>query len=601
MPCVSKRHYSGYEFFGFYRKDVLQHLTVPENYVHESAVLKSISDIIKRNSGVKTSELVSKQAQMHRNEKIHAVINYASYNDVKSYLNYLLDNHIELVIECVEEDDDLKKQLLKKIGKLPYVDLGVKESAEILLNRSKLSQRGFNALRTILGKENVNLATYDHIRSYLNGLDIGTLSNATCCPIDCMASTQKVTNLIESVVQNKFWYDKMTFFDPEIQKVLFEVLKAENHLYKNLDYSKKTIFLRLTGDNFRAACKMPTEQVSISVMNIKDMLHSPYGQFILSIWRAAESRISIEIHSKDHFENLENLVMNGIEMEVDGEQTFFNVLVFLCADLAFLKEVLGKCTSTSMYGCLHCKKNIKDWSGAPYQSPETCISEMCAMGNEGVEILGENPDHSTPAFTKFQQSHFGQYAPPLIKCVSMKLVLPCGLHLVLAHHRYLWCFAAEIIERRGQSGKIASSLREIGCHFLALQHESYLKSKNKYYDGSPTLKMVGRDCQIIEQNVDKLFQSFLLPEECIADRSFEGLRHAINLYRLFYDLAQDVRCLTYNKERANSFQSRAEIYFATFKLYAKGSSVSRKPYLHIIRDHIGSMMKFWGELTGWVL
>ena len=144
---------------------------------------------------------------------------------------------------------------------------------------------------------------------------------------------------------------------------MFDVLKTKNNLYRNLDPLKKTIFLRLTGDNFRASCKMPTEQISFTIMNIKDTLHSPYGQFILSIWRGAESRIGIQTHAKKHLIDMENLVVNGIEIEVEeGLLISFNVVVFLCADLAFLKDILGKCASMSMYGCLHCKKMIKDWS-----------------------------------------------------------------------------------------------------------------------------------------------------------------------------------------------------------------------------------------------
>ena len=121
IKSSSKRNFSGFDFFGFHRKDVLDRLAIPNYDVSNVGILKNISDIRKRNSCVKTSELVSKPAKLSRNEKIHAVVNYASYNDLKSYLDYLLDNHTELLIEYVEGDEDLKKQFLKKLGKFSYL------------------------------------------------------------------------------------------------------------------------------------------------------------------------------------------------------------------------------------------------------------------------------------------------------------------------------------------------------------------------------------------------------------------------------------------------------------------------------------------------
>ena len=68
-------------------------------------------------------------------------------------------------------------------------------------------------------------------------------------------------------------------------------------MYKNIDIDikLKTIFLRITGDNFRAACKKPPEQVSYSILNIKDTLHSPYGQFLHTLYRGSENRESLHM------------------------------------------------------------------------------------------------------------------------------------------------------------------------------------------------------------------------------------------------------------------------------------------------------------------
>lgn len=54
-------------------------------------------------------------------------------------------------------------------------------------------------------------------------------------------------------------------------------------------------------------------------------------------------------------------------------------------------------------------------------------------------------------------------------------LLPCSLHCILAHHRYLWKFLFNVISNRGQEPEIPAGLRHIGCDYLAFQYESYLK------------------------------------------------------------------------------------------------------------------------------
>ena len=56
--------------------------------------------------------------------------------------------------------------------------------------------------------------------------------------------------------------------------------------------------------------------------------------------------------------------------------------------------------------------------------------------------------------------------------LEMMLLCPCGLHLILAHHRYMWSFMFDIIARRGQEHLMADGFRQIDCHYLALQIES---------------------------------------------------------------------------------------------------------------------------------
>ena len=66
------------------------------------------------------------------------------------------------------------------------------------------------------------------------------------------------------------------------------------------------------------------------------------------------------------------------------------------------------------------------------------------------------------------------------------MIVPCGLHLILAHHRYLWKFMFDILVDRKQQDLIPNALRLIDCHYLAFQIQTYherlvlftFKSKN---------------------------------------------------------------------------------------------------------------------------
>lgn len=77
------------------------------------------------------------------------------------------------------------------------------------------------------------------------------------------------------------------------------------------------------------------------------------------------------------------------------------------------------------------------------------------------------------------------------------------------------------------------------------------------------------------------------------------MRTVINFYIMFRDLAEDICSVKYSIEEANSFQDRAETYFKQFKNYSMGTCTARKPYPHILREHISEFMIFYGESLGW--
>eukprot|EP00111_Clytia_hemisphaerica_P011030 TCONS_00032325-protein len=111
--------------------------------------------------------------------------------------------------------------------------------------------------------------------------------------------------------------------------------------------------------------------------------------------------------------------------------------------------------------------------------------------------------------------------------------------------------------------------------------------------------MIGRDCKQFELNIEKFILMFLKPNEKLGDKSFQKMKTVIKLYRMFRDLAKDIRSTTYNQDRVRTFQERAEIFFVAFKRCSLGKCTERKPYLHILRDHVSRIMKFYGETLGW--
>lgn len=65
-------------------------------------------------------------------------------------------------------------------------------------------------------------------------------------------------------------------------------------------------------------------------------------------------------------------------------------------------------------------------------------------------------------------------------------------------------------------------------------------SKDKLYDGSKSLKMIGEDCKKFEANIGKFVLFFLKrgDKETESSPSFEKMRQVRVLYILFQDLAE---------------------------------------------------------------
>ena len=80
------------------------------------------------------------------------------------------------------------------------------------------------------------------------------------------------------------------------------------------------------------ACQ-PTKQMSFSILNLTDLINSPNGQFLSSIWRAPESKKFIQAHMKVHYKDVTQAVEQGLTLTVNGLCETFNVIAFFIADL----------------------------------------------------------------------------------------------------------------------------------------------------------------------------------------------------------------------------------------------------------------------------
>ena len=331
------------------------------------------------------------------------------------YISYLCDYYASEMEEALSENDGFMKHFVSSCNfrSIP-VNLEVHDAAEMIIGKCGLSQRGFANLRKILAKNNVKVPDYKAIREYCDGLDVGNIysfhidEEENCA---CMGVYTSLKDTLQRIVSTPELYKKMKFQSLNDQVKLDQFLKDKSkYLYRNFDVNKRTIILRDTGDNFRASARFPTEQTSFSILNMLELVNNPYGQFISTLWRGKESRENIEMHVNAHYIEINEAVEYGITLEVDGALEDFNLLVLLVADLCFIKEIIGQCQCTSLYGCYHCKMPYSSWTTKHrnYSQPKT-IAEMVIHGKEANDVLGDHPDHLSSKFKNFQQAHFGQW------------------------------------------------------------------------------------------------------------------------------------------------------------------------------------------------
>ncbi|XP_066925516.1 uncharacterized protein [Clytia hemisphaerica] len=623
----TKKNWSGFEFFGMQRTDVQRKLVAEldehlEGYcpgeiseddggddtnhaqlIKSQPLMKNILNIRKRNAGP-TSSLCPKAIKA-RNEVIHNVVKYVSFGDEKSFVQHLITECPDVIESALELNEDYLCRIISKLNlKTKPKTLNEKDTAEMLIGKADISQRGYGNIRTILAAKSVNIPSYKNVKTYVNELNVGNIapiheSESNC---KCMGYFCTVTETLQMIASCNDLFSKMKFFSIERQNKIrkFLISKDEN-LYHNFDSHKKTIFLRDTGDNFRAASKYPTEQTSFSVLNIEELITCPYGQFISTLWRGKESRETLRTHVSRIYNELTDLVKYGVDLTVGDEKEHFNIVVISVTDLSFTKEMLGKCQCTHTFGCIHCELNSKEWcSLQPKVGQSQSYKKMIARGEEALEKLGNCPDKGSQIYKKFTSDHFAQWAPVLFKGTIVELTPPCALHMILAHHRYLWKFLHQTVTKRNQTHLIPVALRKIGCTYLAFQIESYHNSKNKSYDGSDTLKMIGNDCKLMEQNIDTFLNVFVeeLNQSWNSNKT-NSLRSILKLYNAFSDIARDLRATHADETRIESFQRRVEAFVQLFLIQSPKKVVDKMPYLHYLRNHVSDLMKLFMHLFDW--
>ena len=90
---------------------------------------------------------------------------------------------------------------------------------------------------------------------------------------------------------------------------------------------------------------------------MEELFNSPYGQLVVALFKGKENRANIDAHASSYHKQMWHMVEHGISVKLpSGIIERFNVICILCCDLLYLKDILGKCSTSGDYGCYYCKK-----------------------------------------------------------------------------------------------------------------------------------------------------------------------------------------------------------------------------------------------------
>ena len=318
----------------------------------------------------------------------------------------------EIVEEVIDENTDFLVHIVERLRFVTVKNVDFHQTASIMMDKIEISQRSYKVLKGTLKKNNVNIPIYDNLRKYCLNIDVGLIQhvhNDASVDCECFGYSCNIEDTLQRVLSTPSFYEKFEFFSIEQQQVIRDFLILKNKtLYEEFDINSKTLILRDTGDNFRAASRYPTQQTSFAILNLTPMINSPYRQFIKTLWRGHEN---IELYVQKVYTDLTNLVKNGLTVCLNGSKTeHFNVILFIVADLSFIKEVIGKCSSNQTYGCNHCKLPIYDWAAINKKiGPIQSVVDMQERGDHARIELGLRPSKDSAQYKKFTDDNYGQW------------------------------------------------------------------------------------------------------------------------------------------------------------------------------------------------
>ncbi len=606
------RNYNGASFFGLGMKE-MEHHTKSAN-APPTACTSSVSgvwqeahNVSRRNAGDLSA--LSGRFRRRRLRLAHrAVESLLGSEEISTFVTYLANQHPDVLYSGVSQSQSILNRLHTLISSKPIpVRVSCKDSAELIL-AGNLSQRSYKVLKNKLKNKNVLLARYDNVSIFLRELNVGPIEQPghdhegdSAGRSDCICALTNLEDTLQRMISTTALFEAMVFPSEADQAKLFKCLaEKDTELYGRHRSECKTLFLRQSGDNYRSF-RLPTQQMSFALLNLQHLASSPYGQMINGIWRGPENRDLLATHCAALYKQLEILVRNGVDLLHDGQTVHFNVVVFYVADLAHLVYVLGRAGLAAKYGCWRCKKAQTKWADtAGGQVDILTVKEMVTFGAEAMETLGENPHDDNKQYTSFHHTHFGQVRPLLFSALIQETMPPCGLHLILAIHRMFWKVIHSIVKTRNQQGDVSSALHKIGCYYLAFQLESHYKSKGKHYDGNEQLRMTGNDCKRLEFGAREFISSFLHPNEAFTtNKSATKLNQVLTALEEFRDIAQDLRSTTTTEDRVASFQDRVDKFYMNIKKNVPSECTFKLYYMHVLRDHVAVLMRFWFDQMKW--
>lgn len=113
-------------------------------------------------------------------------------------MDYLCDNHPDILDGAIKENISYSKNLAKKLKKstLP-IDVSDSQAAEILHGQCSMSQRSYKNLKRILKEENVKLPKYETVVKYRNDLNVGN-----CCDSNCFCATTSLKETLQMIMSS---------------------------------------------------------------------------------------------------------------------------------------------------------------------------------------------------------------------------------------------------------------------------------------------------------------------------------------------------------------------------------------------------------------